>query len=34
LVKSAHRHRLGATLKASFSQGTGNLKTKVTLVLG
>jgi hypothetical protein len=34
LVKHARHHRLGASLKASFSQGTGNLKTGVTLVLG
>ncbi|HEY5316448.1 MAG TPA: hypothetical protein VIJ20_00605, partial [Solirubrobacteraceae bacterium] len=32
LVKSARRHRLGASLKATFSQGTGNVTTKVTLV--
>jgi hypothetical protein len=34
LVKAGHRHRLSASLKAVFSQGTGNLKTGVTLVLG
>lgn len=34
LVEKAHHHRLGASLKASFSQGTGNVKTRVTLALG
>jgi hypothetical protein len=34
LVASASHHRLGASLKASFSQGTGNGKSRVTLVLG
>jgi hypothetical protein len=32
LLKKASHHRLGASLKAVFSQGTGNLKTRVTLV--
>ena len=31
LLKAAPRHRLSASLKAVFSQGTGNLKVKVTL---
>jgi len=34
LLESAPNHRLAASLKASFSQGTGNLKTTVTLLLG
>jgi len=33
LVQKARHHRLGASLKATFSQGTGNLKTAVTLAL-
>jgi hypothetical protein len=33
LVENARHHRLGASLKASFSKGAGNLKTPVTLVL-
>ena len=32
LIKNARNHRLHATLKASFSRGTGNLQAPVTLV--
>lgn len=33
LLQNARHHRLRASLKAKFSQGTGNLKAPVTLVL-
>jgi hypothetical protein len=32
IVKSARHHRLAASLKARFSQGTGNTNAAVTLV--
>jgi hypothetical protein len=34
LVEHARHHRLAASLVAYFTQGTGNLLTRVTLVLG